>query len=73
MKKIKKRIALAFYAVVLLATLYVLFGMRHFDGAGFEDEILRMSEHDHHYMNAVPTATVPDSHSLNTHRAGRDQ
>ena len=73
MKKMTKRIAVAFYAVVFLATLYVLFEMRHLDPAGLEDEIFMMSEPDNHHVNAVPTVTVPDSHVIDTYKTEKDQ
>jgi hypothetical protein len=67
MKNMKKRIAGAFYAVVLLATFYELFRMRHFDWDGFAEDMF-----EHPEMFGAPTVT-PDSHPVNTHRAGKDQ
>jgi hypothetical protein len=62
----KKRIAVAFHAVVLLAALYVLFGMRHFDADRFADDI---AEHEDLFIDAVPVLTVPDGHRVNTHKS----
>jgi hypothetical protein len=63
-----KRIAVAFYAVVLLATFYELFRMRHFDWDRFADDIF-----EHPEMFGVPTVTAPDSHPVNTNKVGKDQ
>lgn len=68
MKTIKRRIAVAFYAVALLAALYELFRMRHFDWDGFAEDMF-----EHPEMFGVPTVTVPDSLPVNAHKVEKDQ
>jgi hypothetical protein len=70
MKKNKRRIAVAFYAVVLLAALYALFRMRHFDWGGYEDSLF---EHETFFIYRFPMVTVPAGHPVNIHDAGKDQ